>query len=312
MTVYYPQNEERAPGRPRRADAPKVPWEEVERLLVTGEEVENENGFIVVHYPSYRDLGVRYGVAPSLIAGFSQRHNCLRRRKDTKIRAQALAESLVIERRAADLAVTTEDALRIIDMGIIEFGKALEEGRARVDTVADLNTLLRLKQLLLGDADSRQEVVHGISLEDLQQKHAEMLRIMADASAKRRRQGQRLITGDGLAENKSNKEGKYIELENSPPETLSGPEVEQLSVQLSTINNSVESAQETTTDPIRANDSLKAEPTPSDECEADSTATDTREDDTDGVTKLHSADNQDNQSECAKGAATTEQEDVNV
>ena len=164
------------PGRPKKVDAPLIPWEDIDHILVCGEEIVNEYGNKVVYYPSYRELGERFNVAHSLIARYSRHHNCILRRKDTKIRTRALAEGQVIARRAADLSVTMDDALRIIDLAIIRFGEALEEGRARVDSVADLNTLLRLKQLLLGQADSRKAIQHEINLDTLQQRHRQWLK----------------------------------------------------------------------------------------------------------------------------------------
>jgi len=65
--------------------------------------------------------------------------------------------------------------VRIIDRFVLQFDEALKEGRVRCDNPADLNTMLRLKALLLGDADSRQETLGGLTLEDVQQRHKAML-----------------------------------------------------------------------------------------------------------------------------------------
>ncbi len=214
----------RKPGRPKKADAPVVPWAKIDTLLVMGEEVVDENGDTIVHYPSYREVAEQFGVAPSLIASYAKRRACMRRRKDAEARTRALAESEIIERRASDLAISTEDQLRIVDRGIIEFGKALDEGRARIDTVGDLNSLLRLKQLLLGNADTRQEVVHGLSLEDLQKKHQAMLRVITETSAAERREGTRLLVG---AEVKSATDPKFEEGKNEHDPAIRPPEIEQ-------------------------------------------------------------------------------------
>ncbi|MCP4674547.1 MAG: hypothetical protein GY854_03320 [Deltaproteobacteria bacterium] len=222
----------RKPGRPKKSDSPLVPWKEVDELLVMGDEVVTENGDKVVHYPTYRELADKYGVAASLIASYSRRHACLHRRNDAEARVRAFAESQIMERRAAELAVSNEDALKIIDMGILEFGKALEEGRARVDTVADLNTLLRLKQLLLGAADSRQEVMHGLSLEDLQKKHNQMLRVIAETSATDRKEGSRLLLGAEVSSKKSDIDTRSAEDDDQPPAPFIEAESQKMNVQL--------------------------------------------------------------------------------
>ncbi len=227
------QKANRKPGRPKKTDSPLVPWKEVDELLVMGEEVVTEKGDKVVHYPSYRELADNYGVATSLIAAYSRRRACLQRRNDAEARVRAFAESQIMERRAAELAVSNEDALKIIDMGILEFGKALEEGRARVDTVADLNTLLRLKQLLLGNADSRQEVVHGLTLEDLQRKHDQMIRVIAETSASDRREGNRLLLGAEVSTKSSDSDARSTQDDDQPPALPLEAETQEMNVQLS-------------------------------------------------------------------------------
>ncbi len=163
-------------GRRIKSDGPALPRDEVDRLLVHGEAVVLADGKSgTVRYPSYRELADRYGVAPSLVAKYSKEHNCLVRRKQSKKRAQELADEKLAELRAEDLAVSRDDAVRIIDRFVLQFDEALKEGRVRCDNPADLNTMLRLKALLLGDADSRQETLGGLTLEDVQQRHKAML-----------------------------------------------------------------------------------------------------------------------------------------
>jgi hypothetical protein len=48
--------------------------------------------------------------------------------------------------------------------------------RVRTDSPADVNTLVRLKQFIMGGADSRQEVRNILSLEALQERYARMMR----------------------------------------------------------------------------------------------------------------------------------------
>ena len=163
-------------GRPRKRDGPKVPYDEIDRLLVHGEVVKAEAGGTTVVYPSYRNLAARYGCAHSLIAQYSRKHDCLRRRKETRARVVVKAEQKLVEMRANAIAISKDDALQIIDAYLAGFGEAISEGRVRFDNPTDFNTMLRLKEFILGGADSRQEIHAALSLEDIQARHQRMLR----------------------------------------------------------------------------------------------------------------------------------------
>ena len=173
-------------GRPRKSAGPKVPYDEIDRLLVHGEVVEAEAGGNTVVYPSYRNLAARYGCAHSLIAQYSSKHDCMRRRKHTKARVVAKAEQKLVELRANALAVSKDDALQIIDAYLGGFGEAIAEGRVRFDNPTDFNTMLRLKEFIQGGADSRQEIHAALSLEDIQARHQRMLRTAHQASVEER------------------------------------------------------------------------------------------------------------------------------
>ena len=165
------------PGRPRKADGPRVPYNEVDRLLVFGEVVECADGETSdVRYPSYREVAARYGVSHSLIAQYSKRHDCLRRRENARVRITARAEQKLVELRASALAYSRDDELRLIDTFLLGFEKALAEGRVRYDDPSDFNLMVRLKAFIQGGADSRQEVRAAFSLEELQARHKELLR----------------------------------------------------------------------------------------------------------------------------------------
>ena len=162
-------------GRPTKADGPSFPRDEVEKALVYGEEVEAPSGdAMIVRYPTYRELAKRYGVANSLIAKYSKNHNCMRRRQQVQKRTSEMADVMLAELRADKLAVSRDDTIRIIDRFIVEFEQALKDGRVRCDNPSDYNTMLRLKSFLSGDADSRHEIMDGITLEDIQRRYKEM------------------------------------------------------------------------------------------------------------------------------------------
>jgi hypothetical protein len=174
-------------GRPSKGDIPRVPYEELDRILVFGEVVPCEDGESnAVQYPSYRDLASRYNVSNSLIADFSKRHNCLRRRKEAQARVAAKVDQKLVEFRSTALALSKEDELRIIDSYLAGFEKAMAEERVRFDNPSDFNTMVRLKEFIQGGADSRQEIHAALSLEDIQARHKRMMQEVESTSAKER------------------------------------------------------------------------------------------------------------------------------
>jgi len=184
MTKGKPQPTSRAKGRPPKGAAPALPAEEVDRLLVFGEVVTCDDGESqTVVFPSYRDLAERFEVSTTLIAKYSKEHNCLRRRKQAKARIQAQADQKLVELRATAVALSKDDELRIIDGFLAGFEKALAEGRVRFDNPGDFNTMVRLKEFVMGGADSRQEIHASLSLEDIQARHQRMLRVNRAADA---------------------------------------------------------------------------------------------------------------------------------
>ena len=180
-------NSGRKNGRPKKGELPRVPYDELERILVFGELVTCEDGeSTTVHYPSYRDLARRYNVSNSLISVFSKKHNCMRRRRDAQTRISAKADQKLVEIRSTALALSKEDELRIIDSYLAGFEKALAEDRVRFDNPSDFNTMVRLKEFIQGGADSRQEIHAALSLEDIQARHKRMMKEVEATSAKER------------------------------------------------------------------------------------------------------------------------------
>ncbi len=176
------KKENRRRGRPAKNSETLVNWDAVDSLLVEGEQVETDNG-VVTGYPTYRDLAGRFGVSHSLIGKYAAEHNCLERRKQNQKRARSLANSRLSEFRAHELALKSDDIIRAIERYMVDFEEALVEGRVRCDNPADYNTMVRLRAFVEGDADSRSEIVAGVSLEELEQRHGEMLKSFSESSS---------------------------------------------------------------------------------------------------------------------------------
>jgi hypothetical protein len=170
-------------GRPRKADPPRIDYQLLDKMLVFGEVVPTADGAgTSVVFPTYRDLAARFGVVVSVIADYARTRNCQKRRAEASARIEAKTDAKLVELRAESVAVAKADALNIIDRYLVEFGKAVQEGRVRADSVTDFNSMVRLKEFLSGGADSRQEVMGGITLEALQLRHREMVRVVDDST----------------------------------------------------------------------------------------------------------------------------------
>jgi hypothetical protein len=171
-----PPPKKRKPGRPSRIDSPNIPWNEVDRALVMGEMVQLPDGTQSTQYPALRELARRYGVSHSAIVKYWQDHHCERRRETARQRLLDRTEEKLTELRATAIAVSKDDALRIIDKYLVKFEEALDQDRVRYDVPADFNTMLRLKEFLTGAPDSRTESTTSFTLEMLQERHARMLK----------------------------------------------------------------------------------------------------------------------------------------
>jgi len=140
--------EPRKAGRPRKSDGPRLPHEQVDRLLVFGESENSRGGAEPrVRFPSYRALARRFGVSHSIIADYSKKHDCLRRRVRGQTCGMCVAEGIV---DVPSGTMGRDDAIRIIDACLSGFGKAVTEGRVRMDSAADFDTMLRLKEFIRG------------------------------------------------------------------------------------------------------------------------------------------------------------------
>lgn len=179
-------------GRPRKGEGPRVPYEELDRILVFGEVVPCEDGTgTTVVYPSYRELAERYGVSHSVVADYAKSRNVRNRRKEAQARIQAKAEHKLVELRSDAIAYSKDDELRIIDTYLAGFESALAEKRVRFDNPADFNTMVRLKEFVMGNADSRSEVHASLSLESLQARHRAVIRVTETSPAERGEVGER-------------------------------------------------------------------------------------------------------------------------
>jgi hypothetical protein len=168
----------RPKGRPPKNAPPTFPRDEVDSLLVHGETTKCANGeSTTIRYPSHAELARRYGVCRSLISRFSREKNCDRRRKEAQVRARQQADRHMVELRAKSIVISQDETVSIIDEYLEQFLEAVKEGRVRADNPADFNTMVRLKGFIMGGPDSRSEVHAKLSLETIQERHQQMVRV---------------------------------------------------------------------------------------------------------------------------------------
>ena len=173
-------------GRPRK-DCRQTDYNAIDTLLVLGEFRTSENdGEPRVFYPSQREIARRFGISHTQLSVYAKKHNCTQRRHFARQRLLAKTEEKLLELRAQAMAFSKEDALATIDHYLINFRKAVAEEPVRTDSPSDFNLMLRLKEFILGGADSRQEIHAALSLEAIQSRHQRMLRAAQQASAEER------------------------------------------------------------------------------------------------------------------------------
>lgn len=159
----------RPPGKPRKG-VPAVPWELIEHVLVFGEIYQVE-GRSLVRYPTPGELAKRFGVDRKQIQKRAKLLKLDEARARVKDRVDREVENVVVSEHAAALVVGRERVNAICDSIIAKFEAMLKADKIRVDSIADLNTVVRLKEFINGGADSRQQTDHTISLETLMGLH---------------------------------------------------------------------------------------------------------------------------------------------
>ena len=168
----------RPKGRPPKNAPPTFPRDEADSLLVHGETAKCADGEnTTVRYPSHAELANRFSVSRTLISRFSREKNCVRRRKEAQVRARQQADRHMVELRAKSIVISQDETVSIIDEYLEQFLEAVKEGRVRADNPADFNTMVRLKEFVMGGPDSRSEVHAKLSLETIQERHRQMVRV---------------------------------------------------------------------------------------------------------------------------------------
>ena len=168
-------------GRPRKNTKAPVPWDTIDKFLVHGEKIQ-EGKSTRTHFPSYREIGERFGVSHSSVARYSQRHNCLQRRQQTAKEVLRISDKKLAQFRADELTLKRDDMIRMLEKYLVQFEEALSEGRVRCDNPTDFNTMVRLREFLLGNAEADTGAVAGITLEQIEERYMAMQKMWDEST----------------------------------------------------------------------------------------------------------------------------------
>jgi hypothetical protein len=146
----------------------RVDWEAVENDYVWGETLsQREDGSYVRKYPTFKQLGKKFGCAPSVVHYYAKRGNWA----DRRLRAIKQTKEEFDAELAKSRARSTADVVETMDRWIKGFDDKLRQGKVDTTSVVDLDKIVRLRAFVLGQGDSRTEVKVTVTLDMLQQRH---------------------------------------------------------------------------------------------------------------------------------------------
>lgn len=155
-------------GAPRGKNDPTIPWDQIEREYVWGDTLrQNPDGTFVRKYPTFKALGEKFKVAPSLVHYYAKKGGW----QDRRLRCISMTREEYDREVAKSRARRIVDAERLLEDWLGKFAEKLESGAVRADSVSDLNTVVRLQKFLKGEAESRTEQKTTLSLDQLTARH---------------------------------------------------------------------------------------------------------------------------------------------
>lgn len=186
------ESDVRQPGRPRRGDEPEIDHRELERLLIHGEWLTEDDGRPEHRYPSYRELAERFGVTKTVVFRFSRRHNCLERRAGSGVDDSRTRAEEVSDEDAASAAEDVEALLAESDFGadgddrrllptvreiFVTWVRAVREGEVRITSAGEIEKMMRIAADLDAEAQMRALIPEGVpTLDELQDLYEERQR----------------------------------------------------------------------------------------------------------------------------------------
>jgi hypothetical protein len=158
----------RGTGRPKGRHDPDINWEAIEADYVWGETISKRaDGTYVRKYPTLVQIGDKHGISKSLVHYYAKKQGW----EDRRLRAISTTKEEFDKEMSKSRARETVEAMEVLDEWLREFAENVRLKKVRADSIGDLNTVVRLKQFLKGEADSRSEQKVVVSLETLQTRH---------------------------------------------------------------------------------------------------------------------------------------------
>lgn len=165
------------PRDPRNTRKLAIDWTVVANEYITGVSVE-KNGEWKRVYPSFADLGIKYGLKKSTLSYRCVQENWAERRLKFNAQLSSEVESELAKRRAldvSDLVGTLDDYIRKFDKGV----KADTVTRA---SVTDLDKAVRLRLHVIDSMRARESGAGIVTIEQLQERHSKMRTQAAESS----------------------------------------------------------------------------------------------------------------------------------
>ena len=110
----------------------------------------------------------------------------MQRRKQASKEVLRLSDEKLVQYRADEIALKRDDMIRMLEKFLFQFEEALSEGRVRCDNPTDFNTMVRLREFLLGNADADTGTVAGITLEQIEERYKEMQKMWDESTPEMR------------------------------------------------------------------------------------------------------------------------------
>lgn len=148
-----------------------IDWTTVANDYITGNVVEDKaKGEWKRVYPSFSDLGIKYGLKKSTISYRCTTENWAERRLKFNAQLATEVETELAKRRALDVS----DIVGTLDEYIVKFSKGVKADTVTRASVADLDKAVRLRVHVVNEMRARESGAGVVTIEQLQQRHSQM------------------------------------------------------------------------------------------------------------------------------------------
>lgn len=150
-----------------------------EEEYICGEKFDRrQDGSFLRLYPSVERVALKYGIPPKILAKIAVNKEWDHQRDRFALAVKDELRSM----QAKVKAIQQQEMVDSIDGYIRKCFKAIEGGDFRFDSINDLDKAIRLREFVLGKADSKTEHTHLLSLAEIQARHRAALQESVDLS----------------------------------------------------------------------------------------------------------------------------------